>query len=223
MEEEVLKKALECLVEQEIAEVLESMEERSERKFSLEFEDKIQKLVSKANRRYVSISGYSIRRTVLIAVIAMLLLTGCVSIKPIREAIIQYWTNITQKNTTISLIKKEDEIDSSFVIKKLIVPKGYHIVSENFWIENGWYDCEYENTEKDLISYIQVRLDNMTTSIDTENTEIEEIKIQVYDVKLISNQGMNNIIWTDDTYFYHLCGTCEMTELKMIVEESVKR
>jgi len=72
-----------------------------------------------------------------------------------------------------------------------------------------------------LITYMQVRIENMVTSVDTEEAQVEEIQIQGWGVKLISNKGMNNIIWADDTYFYHLCGTCEIERLKSIVEESI--
>ncbi len=221
MDENLFKEALRYVMDQEITRLTRKMESRPEHKFSPEFERKMKNLIRKTNRKYVSVGKYTVRRVVLVAIIAALLLSGCVGIKPIREAIIRYWIEITDENTTISMMADKEKLDENFKIHGIKVPEGYQLISEELWEEAGWYMVEYLGEKEERIYYDQIRPENIFSSVDTEGAEISEMEINGYKIKCISKKEMSHIIWTDDLYYFHLCGTCDIEILKEIVKKSI--
>lgn len=219
MQDEVMQEALKYIVERDIKRVMDELAQEPVLKTSPEFARKMEILIQKTNRKYVSIGKYMMRRIALIAIIAALFLTGCVAIKPVREAILNYWSEMTDQATNIHMQLVDDgDIESKRL--ELTPPEGYRLVSEEIDEEMGDYSYEYLGPEGEFLYYSQNRIgDVYTISIDTENADVYEKNVRGQIVTCVEKNGTSQIYWTDETDFYHLIGDCNIEILEEIVEQ----
>lgn len=221
MTDELLKQALKEAMMQEL-ETLPAEEELKNRyQFSKEFEKSMDLLVKQTNRKYVTIGRYTIRKAMLAALIAVMLLTGCIGIRPVREAIIQFFVETNEKNSLLTFSGfSSTEPNTDFDFKPITpkVPEGYTLTSETLW--ESYYELQYENSNGEIIFYTQMIPNESTVvRIDTEGVQLKYIDINGYKGIQYSKYDENNISWTDEHYFYDLIGTCEMSVLEEIAED----
>lgn len=221
MKDDVMQEALRYIVERDIKQVMDELEQEPQLKTGPEFEGKMEVLIQQTNRKYVSIGKYTIRRIALIAIIAALLLTGCVVIKPVREAILNYWSEMTDKATSIYMqFDNDGDIESKRL--ELIPPEGYSLVSKDINEEMGDYSYEYVGPEGEFLYYSQDRIgDAYTISIDTENAEVYEKIIHGQKVTCVVKDNGAQVYWNDTTDFYFLLGECDIELLLKIVEKNL--
>lgn len=219
MGDKMFKEALQIYMDREFERLTKEIESSPKYKFSLEFEQKVKSLIRETNRKYVTLGRYTIRRIALIAIIVALFLTGCVGIKPVREAIIQYWIDFTDKNTTISIERNQDILNIDFELYQIAVPKEYRLISEEIEKEIGWYRSEYLGSKGEKIYYKQVLAENTVSVLDTENAVVYEMELNEKHIKCIEDNNINQIVWSNENYYFHLCGTCDMEILIDLVKE----
>ena len=219
MKNEVMQEALKYIVERDIKRVMDELEQEPVLKTSPEFERKMEILIQKTNRKYVSIGKYTMRRIALIAIIAALFLTGCVAIKPVREAILNYWSEMTDQATNIHM-QLVDDGDTVSKRLELIPPEGYRLVSEEIDEEMGDYSYEYLGPEGEFLYYSQNRIgDVYTISIDTENADVYEKNVRGQIVTCVEKDNGGQVYWNDETDFYYFTGECDIESLLKIVEK----
>ena len=221
MKNDIMQEALKYIVERDIKQVMDELEQEPDIETSPEFEKKMEILIQKTNRKYVSIGKYSIRRIALIAIIAALFLTGCAVIKPVREAILNYWSEMTDKATNIHMQLVDD---GDMELKRLVLtpPEGYSLVSEEIDEEMGSYSYEYVGANGEFLYWGQERINTSIVNINTENSKVYQIKIREQEVTCVVKEGSDHVYWTDDMCFYHLIGDCEVEELLKIVKDVLK-
>lgn len=213
MEDEILKEALKKVMEDELNNLPDDEYLKQNYRFSDDFELKMQKLIKSTNRRCVTIGRQNVRRVMFIALIVIFTLTGCMCIKPIREAIINFFVEIRKEESNISF-DYNDTTDTVFMPIAPEVPQGYVLQREDLW--EKYYEIEYENSEGLTIRYIQMIPTGASVSINTEDTQLYDININGYEGVQYSKFGTNNILWTDEEYFYDLSGTCDMSDLEKV-------
>ena len=219
MKNDIMQEALKYIVERDIKQVMDELDQETDIKTSPEFEKKMEILIEKTNRKYVSIGKYSIRRIALIAIIAALFLTGCVAIKPVREAILNYWSEITDVSTTIHMQREDDGDEIQFEVIKMTPPEGYSVVTEEIDKEFGSYSCEYVGPNGEFLYWGQERIHTSAVNINTENAKVYQIKIRELEVTCVVKDGSDHVYWMDDTCFYHLIGDCDVEVLIKMAEK----
>ena len=143
MEEKLLKESLRTLMEQDIEKIEKSMKNNPEHVFSNAFETEMKALISKSDKRYVSIGKRTFRKASMIAAVAIMLF-ACVGFSPIAKAVWDYCTTIFQKEEfgNIAMGLGRAAFDGQ---------KVYFGVSEGHGINLYSYDVRSE--ELDFISF----------------------------------------------------------------------
>lgn len=186
--------------------------------FSEQFETNMRKIFAKSEYTYVSVGRRRIRKSVLAALIALMLLaaTGCgVAVKYIIE-----WKETQNTNHGTLDVMFEIKTPESSAPAELISPKvpaGFEIVNT----DQNETTCtiEYQNSAGEMIYYSQdTDIENMSLSIDNEDAAFTEITINDYKGYSYSKEGVNSLLWTDGRSFYTLQGTCKMSILEKISE-----
>lgn len=218
MKDEIMQEALRYIMDRDVKRVMDEFEQEPELKTSPEFEQKMEILINKTNRKYVSAGKYTMRRIALIAIIAALFLMGCAVIKPVREAILNYWSEITDKSTTIHMQREDEGEEIEFEVIKMIPPEGYSIVTEEIDKESGSYSCEYVGPNGEFLYLGQERIHTSAVNVNTENAKVYQIKIREQEVTCVVKDGSDHVYWMDDTCFYHLIGDCDVEVLIKIAK-----
>lgn len=219
MDDKMFKEALQIVMDREVERLAKDMESSPKYKFTPEFERKVQILIHKTNRKYVTLGKYTIRRSVLVAIIAAIFLTGCVGIKAIREAITQVSFEFTDKNVNIHIDTDLESSSVEFEAKRLTAPSQYNLVSEELLEEHRWYSSEFLGENGENIYYTQILGDRMATNMNTEGATVYEIEINDQVIKCFESDVMNNIVWINEAGYFHLCGTCKIEVLIDMAKE----
>ena len=173
MNDELLKQALEEVMIRELDSMPGESELQKRYRFSEEFEGKMDLLIRATNRRYVTIGRYTIRKVMLAALLAVLFLTGCIGIKPVREAVIHFLVKENSDNSDIVFPYHDERKDAGFVIHEPDVPTGYVIRSE--YRDEGYYEVNYSGSDHETLTYIQMIPDGTNINVDTEDISLNHI------------------------------------------------
>lgn len=181
--------------------------------FSASFEYKMKRIVSMPERSYVSIGRRRVRKSLVAALIAILIFAMC----GCAVAIVVNWNetqNLEKGTLDVDFdIKNSKPADFSFECIVPNAPDGYSKSKQTN--NNSSCTVEYTNEEGSTILYSQDSyVENMSLSIDNENAEISEIKVNGYKGYSYKKNETNMLIWTDGIYLYTIQGTCEMTILE---------
>ena len=209
-----LKKALEKEFE-----MLDDFENHySRHDFSSQFESKIKTIIPKAELAYVSIGRMRIRRTMLVALIALLAftITGCAVA---AHYIIEWHEEQNSRQGTLDInfelnegphTSREDTIYPE-------TPQNYSIVSEE---KDGFSRViSYMDDEEHQIIFTQYNdIEQMGLSIDNEDASFEKVTVNGQKGYADSREGIQALYWADSTYFYVLQGTCKIDVLRKMSE-----
>ena len=187
--------------------------------FSPEFEKNIKKISRMAGRRYVNVGSHSIRRALLIAVVAVMMLglAACAVVLTKPDII---W-NETQNDYSGTLDITFDiehpegtEIPMEFQCIKPKKPWGYKILSESK-PSSSIYEVTYKNSSGLVIFYSQWgHIENMNLALDNEDADFREITINGHKGYAYSKLGNNAITWSDGIYLYDIGGTADMKTIE---------
>lgn len=223
MKNERLKKALIEAQNRELAMIPDEKTLGKQYAFTDPFQKKMALLIRKTNHRYVTIGRFTIRRAFLVLIIAILLMTGCMSVKEIREPLFEFFvkdygkfSRITFSENTASQ-NQEEIVEQEFEYILPEVPEGYEVVVEEKF--QDWHDVEFRNSENHVIYYMKIIPDGLIKEVDTEGAKVEQTIINGNQGIKFSNKGMNYVIWTSEIYSYTLLGSCEMSVLEEIAKK----
>lgn len=181
--------------------------------FSSGFEKNMEKIIPKAEYRYVNIGNRRVRKLLVVALVAILAMaiTGCAF--AIHYAI--EW-NETQNDAqdTLDINFNSNEISHDYDSYAVIpdIPKGYSITEES-GDDYTWF-INYSNPDGTEIYFTRCNdLENISISIDNQDVDLKEISINGYKGYTYIKDNVNIIYWTDSNCFYVLQGTCDMNIL----------
>lgn len=204
-----------------MCESLPTDEELKDITFSETFEKKMQKLISAQKKSYFYLINTVGKRVAIIVLAIMISLTATTfGVKAIRETVIEFIIETYEKFTNI-IVQNQDPNTQVELIKTApqYVPESYVVESE---LDSGMiYKITYNNQEDIPINYNQKISFRTVFNINTEDVEYEKITINYLDgIKYVKN-GINTIVFADETYMYTVYGQVSMEEL-IKMAESIK-
>ena len=177
--------------------------------FSRDFEMKMRKLIRKSKKNSRVGEGIVWRKKIVILIAtAMILFASTMSISAVRAPVIKLITEVYEKFTHIFFEKDQtsQRITDEFVVyEPTFIPKDFELFNR---VINGHVLLEYEFAN-DYISYSQQYLEGISTHINTEGVELEELEFNGFNAMYYSNQGMQSLIWYNDTYIYTISSTLD--------------
>lgn len=192
--------------------------------FSPEFETKMREHIDfdRNERRYVHIGHRRIRRALLVAVVAVMLL-GLVACAVVLTKPSVTW-NETQNDTSGTLDITFDveypegtEIPTEFEPVKPKKPWGYKIVKELQHANLG-YEITYNDSKGNTIYYLQWAVENSSFGLDNEDAEFYEVTINGHKGYAYSKLGNNALTWSDGIYLYDIIGTADMETIEKMAQ-----
>lgn len=191
--------------------------------FSLEFEDRIKRIAKMAGHKYVSVGRHHIRRALLIAIVAIMML-GLVACAVVLTKPDIIW-NETQNDASGTLditfdieYPEDTEIPTEFECIKPKKPLGYKI-TQNAQISSFTYQISYKNSKGKVIYYTQKgNISSIGLALDNEDADFREITINGHKGYAYSKLGNNAITWSDGIYLYDIGGTCDMETIEKMAQ-----
>lgn len=186
--------------------------------FSSQFESKMRSIILKSEFSYVSVGQRRIRKTMLVALVALLaiVITGC------AFGVYYLVTWNEEQNDKQGTLDVTFDVDANLVdVADVILPKtptGYTITEK---IDDGSsYIMIYSDSHDNQIIYSRSGdIENMSISIDNEEADFKETTIHSFKGYQSFKDGIYALYWADGNYFYELQGTCELDVLYEMIEE----
>lgn len=206
-----------------LCESLPTDEELENITFSEAFENKMQKLIRAQKKSYFYLINTVGKRVAVIILAIMISLTATTfGVKAIRESVIEFITKTFEKFTEVTIESGKPESDMEIELVKTApqyIPEGYALESE---IQAGViYTIAYSNRENSTIDYMQTINFGTIANVNTEDIEYNKIYINSFDgLKYVKN-GLNTVVFADETYLYTIQGELSFDEL-IKMAESIK-
>lgn len=194
-------------------------DEEIDHKFSKCFERKMKKLIKDSKR---SNAAKMLRKIAMIFFVVLSILSiSIVSVEALRVRAFRVIKKIYEEFTQIKFEYYDEPVDQEdigfIVMKPYYLPEGYEEI-----------DCIemdtaviiiYENQQEGQIIYRQNKIEEYgTTIIDTEDVEIQDIRIKGNEGQIIIKGERNHIVWFSDEYHYSIISTVGRKELIKIAE-----
>lgn len=213
-----LKLAFE-IYNKKLCESLLSSEELEHITFTENFEKKMQKLISMQKKSYYYMINTVGKRVAIILLTLLISLTATTfGVKAIRESVIEFITETFEKFTKVTVENEALSATHDVFVKAApqYIPEGY--TAEPQIDEFGLYQIIYNNEENTPIVYYQEFGNLNTLRVNTENVDFEKILINSYEGIFSFKNGVNKIIFADETYMYTIYGDVSREELIKITE-----
>ena len=203
------------LYNKNLCESLPTDEELKDITFSKTFENKMQKLIRAQKKSYFYLINTAGKRVAVIILAIMISLTATTfGVKAIRESVIEFITKTFEKFTEVTIESGKPESDMEIELVKTApqyIPEGYALETELDF--GGIYRIIYNNNGNAIIDYIQQINIGTIYNADTEDVEYEKININSFEgIKYVKN-GINKVVFADDTYLYTFNGKLAFEEL----------
>ncbi|MEG2195666.1 MAG: DUF4367 domain-containing protein [Terrisporobacter sp.] len=176
-----------------------------EYEFSSKFKRKMNKLIKYEKRSPIinSIYKYSKKIAIVFLIITMGLFTLSMSVEATRTKVINTITEIYEEFTSIIFSKENTNISIDQEFKPTLpnyIPNGFNEIDK---VESdiGIF-IVYENDEYLQIRYSCDEISNNSIILDTEDAQVEDIKINGYDAKYIVKDNIQQLVWNDNISSY---------------------
>ncbi len=207
------------LYNKRLCESLPSNEELEHITFSEAFEAKMKKLIMAQKKSYYYLINTVGKRVAIIVLAIIISFTATTfGVKGIREAVIEFITETFERFTRIT-VQNEEPISPQVEFVKnppQYVPNGYTVESEMDL--GGFYQINYNNEENNPIVFYQEFYYKNHSNINTENVDYEKILINSYEGIFYKNNGLNSVVFANETYLYRIYGQVSREELIKIAE-----
>lgn len=190
-------------------------------KFSRSFERKIEKLIKKNNYKPFA-KGFK-KVAIVFLLTTSILFATIINVEALKTRFIKIIKEIHDELTSFSFIVENDNMDNLDIRFKIMepeyIPTGFKKieVDELYTIRI----ISYENKKGDIIIYQQNYITNGKIILDTEDANIENVKINNYQGQIISKNETNQLIWFSEEYYFNILSTLEKEEL-IKIGESIK-
>lgn len=168
-----------------------------------------------------------VKKAVIILIAAVVILTGCTAIKPIRTTIVNFIVTIFKDGTFVDKSTKKNvkDIITEFYTPGYI-PEGYEFDEEEIekYDENHIILRELKYKKEDKYLYFTQLTAKTTMTLDTENAEIKTFKVNGIECMSSRNLNCYIVIWEQDGYRFRLTTLEDITEETAIkIIESVEK
>lgn len=192
--------------------------------FSKEFLNKMEKMIrsEKHTIYFRKISIYTKRVAIVILISLCVALTTTLSVEAYRIRFFEIITEVFDKFTSIKFQKEGLLKGDEFIpIESDYVPEGYKISMKeiNQYVQKIFYQ---DKTGKEII-YEQKLISSNSIIVDTENGEIENIKILDQKVTVLKNKGIYQVYWHDEINTYLLIGDIEEQEFLLMAKDIIEK
>ncbi len=220
---EILRRAFDVIAREE-AKALPTPEECTHITFSEEFEQKMQKLISKEKKPYYYLINTVGKRVACVIIAVLLALTSITfGVKAIREAVIDFFVETFEKFSIVGFEDEDipntiDHIETYYT--PTYIPEGYALkIDEKMKM---YHALEYVMNDSSLY-FKQKMVNNSDTYIDTESLQLEETTV-LKNKAFYVNKGNNALLyWNDLNYSYIIQSEKILTKGELIkIAESIK-
>lgn len=199
--------------------------------FSEEYNQKIQELLygkPQTDGFLHNQSGGRMKlRYLFIAVILMVLASASVmAVEPVRERLGDIFYTVFTNNVEISEEEGEGtdvQNTAAMVVKRpAYIPEGYEVLEETMSEAIEDITIYWENEKGDLLMYTQYSIKDNVSSITSDGSKPEKVKVDGYDGVLIwdrahgDNEG--TLFFENESYIYMISGCLQKEELIQILE-----
>lgn len=218
----MLKRAAKNISEDEGEKYIDMLDKIEEPALSSNYKNHIDKLLktniykTKSNARYIF-------KTVAVFVVGVgIAITTAYNADANFRLFVNKWITVGDGHIDISNNISEQEYDLSevpdnweYIYLPQYIPNGYKVIS----IEPDYFGIliEYSN-DKDYIYFYQENNLNASMSIDTDHTDISDIKVGNYDGIYLLSDNRGQIMWDNREYYFSISGEISKEELLKIAE-----
>ncbi|MBE6551393.1 MAG: DUF4367 domain-containing protein [Ruminococcaceae bacterium] len=191
---------------------------------SEKFEKKIGKLLKHRKEPFIKIAGNARKRFAAVACAFLVFFGAAMSVEASREFIVGFVVDIYENISKFAFENPEGanapkEIEIRYYPE--YIPDEYELretKESRFRNEIVFY-----NKKDQALIYTQYLIDSISISLDTEDVNINEIKIGDYSGYYYISKELINIIWKTDEYVFYISGDENIT-LDALIEmaESLK-
>lgn len=187
---------------------------------SAKFERKMRKAIKQYERpkvlRQIIIASKRVAGFVII--LSALLFTTIFSVEALRTKFIEFVITTYEKYSNIFFSSGGIlEITNFQSYIPAYIPYGFFIVHEDY---EQVTILEYENEKGESISFTQFFIKGYGGQLNTEGIELEKIVINGNPGYYFSNQGIQNIIWHNDTYIFKISSSLDKECIKKIAKST---
>lgn len=220
MNDSIFDKALDSMIaeaakraDKELGEQADCMGESIE--FSEKHEKKMNRLFAKVRRRQklVKFSKYSRRAACVLIAVCVAGGVSLFSVKAWRNRVLNFVFDSKATHTDFEIVDSTQTFRNDYITVGYL-PKGFELTEDSS--DDYWVMLEFKKDDQ------HIQIDRYPTdtsaSIDTENSEVEDIRIHSSTGKCISNPRFQTVIWYTDEYIYNVSANISKEEAIKIAE-----
>ena len=199
--ENQLKQALRDAVSAEFDAILSSTQ--VEHVFSERFEKKMQKLIKHERSPLWHLTNTGAKRALIVALAAVMLLSCACAIKPVREYIAGFFTELHDTYYDIFFKKETAVIEEEYYISS--IPEGFELYEAGSFTSDAIITKRYINSKEDEIVFSQTITEYTFLTLDSEQGDVQEmLTINGRNIALYSSHNMLYAMWIEDGYLFEL-------------------
>jgi len=199
-------------------------DEELEYEFSDSFNKKMDKLINRQKKPYyIIINTVGKRVAIIILSIIVSLSAMTMSIRALRDPVIDFVIEVYEKFSTVFFDNKEEQTNYPTEIltkyEPTAIPEGYtKSTAEDFPLS---YSLKYTDNNGDILSFMQYPINSLQINLNTENAATEYININEYTGIYCSNKDYQMILWDNGEYAFYMSSKISKEEL-LVIAESVQ-
>ncbi len=159
------------------------------------------------------------RVAVFLIIIVLGLVVTTLSVEALRVRVFNFITEVTEKYTSISIVKDDDivnhAVDWQNYYAPSYTPSGYVFHrSEQF---DNLKIIFYQNNSGQIIQFSQTA-SSTHYQVDTENAEVVDINVRGENGLLIKKEKLSTIVWVEEGMSFSIIGELNDYEIKKMAE-----
>lgn len=193
---------------------------------SEKFERKMKRLVRSSSRSYWQYINTSQKRAAIIMASIIILLGFSMSVRAIREPVVQFIIKTYETFTNIFYHNDDTELDLPKTLEQKytisLLPEGYTFLSEEDMGPSR--TVIWENADGEQIFLVQGTIDNRNINLSTDSTSYSYVNVGQYEGIYNIQRNLQTVIWDNDKYVFILI--CPLTlpydEFLLIAENIIE-
>ncbi len=194
----IIKKSLEKYLEAEFSDV--PNEDEIDYEFSNTFNKKMEKIINRLEHPYWYFVNTTARKVAVIVVCIILIVTSLLSVTAVREKIVEFFYEVFDTHTAITLEDDEDFkdiIDTQYTIAT--IPNEYINVSE--FKDDMTFNLVWENSNKQTIIFFQ-KLSKDVLNLNSEDVLVKETTVNNTPCVFMQQEEDYIYYWEFDGYSF---------------------
>ena len=197
------------------AEELETMYTPSAR-----FERKMRRLIKRRRKAYYPLINTLWKRTAAVIIAVTVAVFGLMSVKAIREPVVNFIVEIHRTFTRIFSSRDSSDASAIAVIEEYYlpayIPAGYEQAARKVMPFMASY--EFLHPEYGIMTFEQSLFSDTRIRLDTEEDDADEILVSGNNGMFYRGKDINRLLWNDNRYWFSIAATREKEHLLEIAE-----